>query len=85
MPDAVDRRRANNFALIALVVTLMTNVIALVWGAATLNATVGNLANSMDTQAGVLSSVVSQVNQLNNRMGIVEDRSNRSARQLDKQ
>lgn len=80
MPEAIDRRRSNNLAILALIVTLLTNVIALVWGAATLNSTVGHLSRGLENQASLQAATTLQVNQLNTRMGIVEDRSLRNLR-----
>jgi hypothetical protein len=80
--DAVDRRRQNNVAVIALVVTLLTNVLALVWGAATLNATVNNLLDTVRNQGELQASTTLQVQNLNIRMGIVEDRSLRNTRDI---
>jgi hypothetical protein len=85
MADAIDRRRSNNVAVFALVFTLLTNIVALVWGAATLNATVGHLTNTVQGQAVLQAATTAQVNQLNTRMGIVEDRTLRTNDRMDRQ
>lgn len=61
-----ERRQGNVIAIIALVVTLVTNVIALTWGASKLSSAVISLEKTTES----LGRAVSEIQRFNNSMEI---------------
>ena len=77
MTDDVIRFRLNATTA-ALVLALLGNGAALVWGAATLANTVDDVQHTVEKLDTTLGRVGSSVQDLRERVGVLEDRGNRT-------
>ncbi len=67
-----------NATTVALVLALLGNGVALVWGAATVAATVDDVKATTDKLDRTLGQVGQSVQNLRERVGVLEDRGNRT-------
>ena len=56
----MERRQGNVFAIVALMITLLTNIIALTWGASQMSSAV----NGLETTTSELGTTVKEIQQL---------------------
>lgn len=78
-----ERRQGNLVAIVALVVTLLTNIIALTWGASKMSSAINNLENTTSDLGRAVKEIQSFNSIMSTRMGIIEDRVLRNSTKID--
>lgn len=79
-PVTGDRRHAERHRNYALYFTIAVQIIATVWGAATLNATVGQLRESVRNQGDLNANLVTVVTDIKVDVAILKDREARKSK-----